>query len=168
MERTGVVRDFKGWLIAAVIFLVVSPLQLAFAQPYDTVYQLYYEINKSPSRGDDLIQSYSNRQVFDPQFYNCLNTLLDKFQTAALNRYQFCDDAHRGPNDRAQCKKENEPAKMHHWLRTIDPATRGQVRWSGTFMGQAQVMAEQMLSPAEYRRIVESTIPKIRPQLMCK
>jgi hypothetical protein len=153
--------------VFAVCFLLVGfPFDNVYSQqPYDIVYQLYYEISKSPSSGDSLIQN--NQHLFDNQFHSCLDELLAKFQGAAVNHYQYCDTVYIDPADRTRCRNENEPAKMHHFLRAVDSVIRGQHRWAETMMGQTMIMAEQLVPPAQYLQITEAGIPPLRPQLLC-
>jgi hypothetical protein len=155
-------------ILFSVCFLLICPLfQSACAQQQnDIVYQLVYEIYKSPSTGGSIIH---NRQyLFGNQFHGCLNELLAKFQTAGENHYQYCDNVYINPDYRAKCKQDNEPMKMRHLLRTLNSVINGQARWTDTLMGQAMMLGEQVLPPAKYRQLIDSSIPRMKPQLLCQ
>jgi hypothetical protein len=167
MEISKTSLNRKLIMISACSLLSCSLLQSACAQqPYENVYQLVYEIYKSPSTGDSLIQNKQN--LFDNRFHSCLNELLAKFQAAGANHYQYCDSVHADPEYRAKCKQDNEPMKMHHLLRTIDSVISGQARWSDSVMGQAMTLGEQALPPAQYRELIDGYMPPMKPQLVCK
>lgn len=155
------------------IFLLVSAILLfgtihsgsRAQEPYSLVYDLYYAIMESPESGNELIANITNR--FDDRFYECLGELSERWSVYAQNHYQYCDRVHGDPNRRANCNQQNEPAKFHHWLRTIRVVTRGEMRWSDTIIAQAAVMGKRIV-PQMYIQAHRSIIPSYRPDLLCQ
>jgi hypothetical protein len=142
--------------------------QLAVAQgSYDVVYQLYYELLVNPEEGDITLLRLSTDGVFDDRFSNCLGRLIAKFQSLALDHYAWCDKVYLDYQSRTACQQENEPAKMHHWLTTLRDATLGDVLWSDTLMGQAQIMGKRLVPPAQYHQIIQSKVPPLKSELSC-
>lgn len=158
MKRT---RNYSSALIAYA--LLISP-NLYAQQTYDTVYQIYYEISMDPRSGDQIIINY--QQLFDVDFYSCIDSLESKFERLSADHARVCDQ-HADPHYRALCNNENEDGKMHHWLETLEQATRGDVQWSTTIMGQAQIIAQDSLPPAQYRQIVTPFVTAQRQNLLC-
>lgn len=146
----------------------------AYAQAqYHTVYDLFFELTKYPETGDQLITK--NQTLFDQQFYSCVNKLIQEYQRRANDRYDFCETLD-GEN-RRQCHLNNEPMKMHNWLVSIVPVTRGQALWSQTIIGQESIWGkkywETTLVPqtpglTDWVSQVETVLPVQRPSLSCE
>lgn len=160
----------KKFLPMLMMLVAIPMTYICAGAPYDTVYQLYINLTLSPETGDSQIEK--NKQLFTDRFYDCASELILKFEKAALDHYDYCDQVHVNSEYRAKCKQENEPAKMHHWLREIVPVTRGEIRWSDSFMGAATILGkkamEDMGMGGQYTQIVEASIPPWRPLMVCE
>lgn len=148
--------------------LIALPITCASA-PYDTVYQLFYNLTLSPETGDSQIES--NKQLFTDRLYECASELIAKFQNFAMDHYKYCDQVHIDPEYLANCKNQNEPAKMYSWLREIIPVTRGEMLWSESFMDSATILGKKAMVDVgkgeQYIHIVKTSVPPWKPLMVC-
>lgn len=162
-------RALVSVLLTVLLVGAAAATTTAHAQ-YDVIYQFYYTLSSSPETGDSLIAS--NQEYFDERFDNCMGRLLSKFQALALDNYRWCYDVFNDPDSVRNCQQENEPAKIHHWLRDFYSAAQGDVLWSGTIMGQASMIAKRemvnMGMGPYYQQIVDTNARQIGPELVCR
>jgi hypothetical protein len=134
---------------------------------YSIVYDLYYNLMLYPESGDALIQE--NKRLFNKDFFSCLDVVQQRAMQDAQRHTNVCNQ-NTSSDDRAQCEKNNEGAKLFTWIKDIRSASRGDMPWSETFAGSTMIMAKRELErvrPGEYERIVRDGMQQIRPLLIC-
>jgi hypothetical protein len=141
----------------------------AYAQQgYSIVYDLYYNLMLYPESGDELIRT--NQKLFDSRFYSCMDEVQEKARQAGQRHSDGCNQL-ISPNDRAECEKNNEGAKLWSWIKDVRSACRGDTRWSETFAGSTMIISKRELErvrPGDYERIINDGIPQLRPMLTCE
>lgn len=154
-------------LIRTGIILVFSWIPSAgwTQEPYDIIYQLFYEVTVAPYQADSIIAA--NRHLYDQRFFGCMDALTARYTYLAQNHYEYCRERHPSEQQaHANCIRDNEAAKMRQWLLTMDAATREQIIWSQSMQGQAAIQGYQALGD-QWLRNAETTIPGERPYLSC-
>lgn len=179
ISSTSTTKQFKGVRLSLYLMLICFSTAFSIASaeaPYDIVYQLYFELLKSPETGDQLIEK--NKHLFDDSFYECVGELMSKYQKWAIDYADFCEYFKPHPKVWGKCISGNEPMKIYEWLSAIVPVTRGEVLWSQTSMGQLIIMSKEFFKKNEeikeilgystYVSLIKAEMPLYRPFFLCE
>ncbi len=157
-------------IVACVFFLCsLGSVQVHAQQEYTVVYDLYYNLMLYPEDGDDIIQQ--NQELFDSQFYDCMNVVQNVAYQASREHMAYCNGL---ANQAAysQCIKEDEGGKIVTWGRRVLSVIRGEVRWFDTDVAQAAILAKKMMNsimgPGAYEQMIKGMVPQWRGLLVCK
>lgn len=156
------------FLCGAVIFLFLMQMQVHAQQAYTVVYDLWYNTSLYPETGDDLIQN--NQTIFNERFHSCLNRVQERAEQASQQHIAYCNQL-ANPQAQAQCIQNDEAGKIWTWARTMRSVTRGEVRWSNTMLGQANIFAKtslEQLNPGLHEQIIRSAAPGMRQMFICQ
>ena len=146
-------------VVGALLLLCIMSVQGYTQQEYTVVYDLYYNLTVYPENADELIRR--NQRVFGGRFHSCLDRVQERAAQASREHMAYCNTL-ADPRSRAACAQEDEGGKFWTWARTVRSATRGEVRWSDTAIGQASLLAKREMGPARYEKIVQREVPKRR------
>ena len=154
--------------IGALAICIMMGIPVYAQQDYSIVYDLYYNLMLDPESGDGLIQK--NQNLFNSRFYSCMDVVQQKAEQASQQHMAACNNI-IDPHAKAQCEKNDEGAKLWSWIKAIRAACSGDMLWSETTAGKITIVGKkemEKVAPGQYEKIINDSMPQLRPILICK
>ena len=116
----------------------------------------FFQSMLSPEQFDNFVSINRNRYTND--FFSCLELVKNNLRIQLTEYYRNCENLTE-PNARSFCITNNEYAKSHDYLKSIEKVLRGKMSWAQTIHGTVASMVKKELGE-EYTKIVKQYFTK--------